>query len=152
MGRSLDASLAYGYDLHDPDDTRIREVTEYGSPNVDWHDPDGEESFADAVIRRLYESIPDAPQVEYDFQRQDVVKERLGVWFVFSGTDEHTGHLLVAGEGPSAYCGAKTVDPAALVQMAAEGGWDAKLAAAVSALGITPTQDGPRWLIFPYYG
>jgi hypothetical protein len=30
--------------------------------------------------------------------------------------------------------------------------WDRMLAEALAALGITPLQDGPKWLVFPSYG
>ncbi len=142
MGRSLDADLAYGYNLEDPDTVRIREVGEWGTPTVDWYDPDGDESFVDALMRRLYEQVPDADPVEYDWQRADVVKKRLGVWWVTCGTEESTGHILVAGEGPSAYYGTTPLDLAELAEAPVRGGWDEKLAAALVVLGITPHPGG----------
>jgi hypothetical protein len=30
--------------------------------------------------------------------------------------------------------------------------WDVQLATALSALDLKPTQDRPRWLVFPFYG
>lgn len=153
MGRSLDASVVYGYDLSDPDTVRIREVDEYDTPtSLDWYDSGGEESFTKAVIRRLYESIPDAEPVEYDWQRDRMVRERLGVWFVHAGADEYETDILVAGEGPEAHWGSAVLDLDELRDRPAVEGWDAKLAAALAALGITPTQDRPRWLVYPSYG
>jgi hypothetical protein len=31
-------------------------------------------------------------------------------------------------------------------------GWPGKLLIVLEMLGLTPTQDGPKWLVFPSYG
>ncbi len=80
------------------------------------------------------------------------MKERLGVWWVHSGTEDSSGGILVAGEGPDAYWGAEPVDVAELATRPAAEGWDGRLVAAIAVLGVTPTQDQPRWLVFPSYG
>ena len=44
------------------------------------------------------------------------------------------------------------VDFAALEQARTEGDWDAKLAHAIQALGVTPKQERPKWLLVSYWG
>ena len=44
------------------------------------------------------------------------------------------------------------LDPAELTIRPVAEGWDAKVVTALTALGITPTQDCPKWLVYPSYG
>jgi hypothetical protein len=44
------------------------------------------------------------------------------------------------------------IDMASLAVEPETNGWDEKLRAALTALGITPTQQQPRWLLCSYWG
>ncbi|WP_426513143.1 hypothetical protein ACPPVO_22455 [Dactylosporangium sp. McL0621] len=59
--------------------------------------------------------------------------------------------MLIASGSEREACNADVLllDPAELA--ADRPDWDAALAAALDALGITPNQGGPAWLVFPSY-
>lgn len=171
----LEAHLAYGYNLGFDGEFRIAERGEYDQPNLPWFrtedpdDPDADvdypdDTFDDALILALYEQIPDAPAVtvyedgEKDtYEAEKLVREFFGVTVRKSGGDGEPGFVLAIYEPEHEF--GNSVDwaevmPLDLKQLAAlpaAGGWDAKLARVVEILGITPTQDRPRWLVYPTY-
>lgn len=166
MGVSTDGILAYGYDLGDGDQWNLKEAEQsesnpYGYLKLSWYDDENEEitdedgtepGVIELMVRRLYESIPDAPEAKYDFQREEVVKDRLGVWFESHCSDEApmwilTAHVVTARRGYP-----QVLDLADLVDQAWTGGWDLKLAHALAVLDITPTQEKPTWLLASYWG
>lgn len=164
MGSNPEACLAYGYDLGTDDDPQIAERGEYGF-KLDWLDnADGKDedadihpTFPDVAEDRLLASVGFA---ETDYRvagyhdRRRAAQEALGVDIEFSGGHDVPGYILAAVESKRSVQWAETMaldldamrDPARLAD------WDAKLASAVAALGITPKQDQPRWLVFPFYG
>ena len=96
--------------------------------------------------------IPDAPPVEWSWQRDEVVKERLGVWFESHCSGDYPMYVL-ATAAFQAYRGyAEVVDVDRLRDDPVAGGWDAKLAEALRVLEVTPTQEKPSWLLVSYWG
>lgn len=135
MGSSPRAHLAYGYDLGTSEDFKAVERGEYGSPDVPWAPDDAwAYTFADALEKQL----PDARAVSVEF----------------SGADDSTGWMLVAADSKRTvdWTDALTLDLYEMDGRPSVAGWNTALAEAIEALGITPTQDGPRWLVFPSYG
>ncbi len=163
MGMNASAHLAYGYDLGSEDDFKAAERSEYGSPKLPWYDPEEDDEddseptgeFSELAMRVLLDSIGFterwAEGTGY-FDRERAAEKQLGVEFTFSGSSEYPGWLLVAkgSDRNVSWAEAMTLDPAELAADRPE--WDARLAAALTALGITPTQDGSAWLVFPSYG
>lgn len=164
MGSNPSAHLAYGYDLGSEEDFKAAERGEYGSPKLPWYDTDDEDDedddseptgdFPELAERVLLESIGFTEtdwSADGYFERERAAKARLGVEFTFSGGDV-PGWILIASGSEQSVDWAETIllNPAELAMARTD--WDAKLAAALATLGITPTQDGPGWIVFPSYG
>lgn len=135
MGSNPRACLAYGYDLGSYEDFRAAERDEYGAPKLPWLDEDASTyAFGDAAEKLL----TDQPGIRLDY----------------SGSDESTGWVLVVdtSERSVEWSEVMTLNVPELECRPAEEGWDDKLNAALTALGITPTQQGASWLVYPSYG
>lgn len=185
MGSDPEARLAYGYDLGNADQWFLAEANgEYGELDLPWWPDDEDEdtdlpSFETAVMNALYAAIPDPPPADGDYDREKAARAHWGVKVVSSGNleNDYVGNLLVAaGSDTDAngrrrsveWCETLPLDLDELAAAPAAGGWDAKLGAAVAALGITPVREapdatgpirdrakvptGPRWLMYPLYG
>lgn len=162
MGQSTNGILAYGYDLGSADSGfNVAEVGEYGELNVPWFDSDSEETedeegetldVTSAITRRLYESIPNAPVAKWDWDREKVVKETLGVWLEAYCSGDYSMWILTTHEITVYRGDTKVIDLAALDTQRAAESWDVKLAHALSVLGLTPTQEKPSWLLASYWG
>lgn len=160
MGMNVDATLVYGYDLGSMDDFKATERGEYGSPVLPWlsddEDAEDEQGFADAAETVLLASVGFDEEWTEDsdgfYARQRAAQERLGVDFEYSGSHDFAGYILhaVGSKRTASWAETITLDPAEIALPRPD--WDAKLTAALTALGITPTQTGPRWLVFPFYG
>lgn len=164
MGMSADAHLAYGYDLGSGEDFKAAERGEYGEPKLPWLTDDDEEGehddFEDAATKLLLASAgfteewaPEAAEGGY-YDRKRVAEERHGIDFDYSGHSDYVGWMLIAqgSERSVEWDEAMALDLAELAALPGHHGWDEKLAAALKTLGITPTQDGPKWLVYPSYG
>ena len=125
-------------------------------------------------MNRLYALIPNPPAAEDDYDREKAAEAHWGVEVVSSGNiqDDHTGEVLIAigsdktTDGHSRtveWSETMTLDLDELAAAPTANGWDAKLTAAIAALGITPVREtrggdgdkepvGPQWLVFPSYG
>jgi hypothetical protein len=162
MGVSTDAILAYGYDLGGGDEWQVRELDEYGGLIPDtggWvPDPETEDDYdlIELAERHLLnasgftETYEDGRK-DY-FARERAAKESLGVEFETYCSDESPMYLLAAKVLTVAR---GYVEDAAAFILAAEQArpeMDAKLRAAVEALGVTPVQDEPKWLLVSYWG
>lgn len=170
MGSSPRAHLAYGYDLGTSEDFQAAEHGEYGQPKLPWLTDDDEggerESFAEGVERLLlaaagFVEIPWEIRKDYDeaarrdyYDAKHEAEKQHGVELAFSGAYDYAGWMLIAkGSDRSVeWSEAMEVDLDELTNRPAYEGWDTKLADALTVLGITPTQSGPKWLIFPSYG
>jgi hypothetical protein len=155
MGMDPEARLAYGYDLGTFEDFKATPRSEYGGPELPWLDEDSTD-LAAAAEPILLASVGFTEEWtagnEGFFDRQCAAEEALGVDFDFAGTHDYPAFLLVAkgSQRSVEWADSMTLDPAEIAT--ARPDWDVKLAAALTALGITPTQDGPKWLVFPFYG
>jgi hypothetical protein len=157
MGSTARACLAYGYDLDTSEDFRAAQVDEYGAPDLPWYDDEeqdddeGERGFVEQLFNHLYSQIPNPVPAEYDFRRQQVAEGYYGITVESSGYCENPGDLLVAkgSERDVAWAEAMPLDVTELECRPVEEGWDAKLDAALTVLGITPTQPAPQWLVYP---
>jgi hypothetical protein len=162
MGTSTNATLVYGYhfgsgespELHECDET---EANEYGYFKASWWDAENEEpcgddnDLFDVMMHRLFDSL-EAPEVEYGWERADVVKERMGVWFESHCSGEYPMWVLCTAEFTAYRGDAKLVDVARLAADPVEKGWDAKLAEALRILDVHPRQESPGWLLVSYWG
>ena len=137
MGTTTDAILAYGYDLGGSDGWAIREIDEYDSldpAKFAWYDDENDDDFQEQAERHLLAS------------------EVLGVQFETYCSDSAPMHLLAAKVITVRRGNCEVLDLPALSAMPAEHGWDDKLRAACQALGITPTQASPGWVLVSYWG
>ncbi|GAA0493831.1 hypothetical protein Ade02nite_21070 [Paractinoplanes deccanensis] len=158
MGMNVDATLAYGYDLGTDEDPKFAEKGEYGQPELPWFDSEaedddeGEKGFVEQMFNHLYAQIDNPPPAEYDFQRQKIAEEHYGIGVQHSGSHEYTGYILTVPDIQESVDWSDTLalDPAVISEPRPE--WDARLATVIRILGITPTQDGLKWLVFPSYG
>lgn len=156
MGADPEARMAYGYDLGTVEDFKAAERGEYGSPALPWFDEDDEDGFEDKAEKLLLTSVGFTETWSREntgfHAREREAKARLGVEFDRCGTYEYPGWVLIAsGSARSVeWAQTMTVNPAEIGAPRPE--WDEKLASALKALGITPTQDGPKWLAYPFYG
>ena len=156
MGQSTNAVLAYGYDLGSGEEWKIAEVGEYGDLAVDWFDEDHEDGFLGQAERRLLnasgftETYEDGKD-DY-FAREGEAKERLGVEFESYCSGEYPMYVLATKVITVRRGYSEVLDLPALMAEPAEHGWDDKLTAALTALGITPKQEQPGWVLCSYWG
>lgn len=155
MGMTATAHLVYGYDLGSSEEFRAEQRGEYGGPDLPWFDEDEHDGFAGEAEKVLLASAGfTEARAESDgyWERERAAKAQVGVEFASTGHVDLPGWVLHATGSERAVAWSETMvlDPAELAQARPE--WDVKLAAALTALGITPTQVVPRWLIFPSYG
>jgi len=134
MGTSTDAILAYGYDLGEWN--KIEGAGEFGENlTLPWLDDDSDDSYREQAERCLLTS-----------------KAHLGVKFETYCSDQVPMEILAAKVITVSRGDCETLDLAALMAEPAEHDWDDKLRAACEALGITPTQEQPGWLLVSYRG
>lgn len=157
MGRTIKAELHYGYNLGDDEDGfQFAEVDEeYGiTPTMPWWDEDGDdlaEQGKEQLLRTAGFSY-DGPHDDAYYDRYRAAMANLGVTFERTGYEGGMTLLVAAGREYTAYTGDHTeIDPAAM-NTAADAAADEALATALQALGITPKQDKPAWLLTCYYG
>jgi hypothetical protein len=158
MGQSTDALLVYGYHLGGDDGGWLVEgAGEYGElPQLDWHDSEDDEAdFGTDVELRLLASVG---FTETDWRadgyhdRERAAKARLGVTLETHCSGSYPGYLLIA-KGITAHRGdVESIDFAELAAEVQQAGADAKLRAALDALGLTPKQEQPGWLLCSYWG
>jgi hypothetical protein len=157
MGVSTSAKLIYGYRLKTDDEWLVREKHDENSDlwglKLDWLDDD--DDFQDKAEDRLlaavgfedsgYDTDPDGWRA-----RRRAARQQVGVEFEYGGYE--LGDLLLAAKTYTIDLGeAKTIDPAELVTASGEKA-NTKLRWALEVLGLTPTQDGPAWLLTPCRG
>lgn len=154
MGQSTNGMLVYGYDLGGPEDGwKVAEAGEYGEWMPSWSTEDSD-IITDAE-KALMASVGFTEtdwRAEGYFDREREAKARLGVEFESYCSADYPLWVLAACVITVYRGDAKEVDLAALEAQRTQEEWDAKLAAAVQALGIEPTQDGPRWMLVSYWG
>jgi hypothetical protein len=158
MGQATDAILAYGYDLGEGF-SNIRGLGRYGElPPLTWWDPEHDEDLAETAKRHLLKEIAGFTEVWEDgregyFTREREAEARLGVVLkTYCCSDSCPMYLLAAYVTTVNRGDVEAVDPLDLAQRPEANGWDQNLQVALTALGITPTQDQPRWLLCSYWG
>lgn len=162
MGTSTDAKLIFGYHFGAEEGLLLREAQEsdsspYGLLKTDWFDGNAgidddreSEDFFEAATKRLYDSIDGAPPAEDDWDRQGVVKERLGVWFESHCSVDYPMYVLATKVYTACRGDADVVNLPELTDGIGE--WTARLAHALSVLGVTPTEERPEWLLCSDWG
>jgi len=157
MGTSTNGVLAYGYDLNNGDGWLIQEVGEYGEPRLDWYDDSEEaEGFVTQATEKLLADVAGFTETDWRidgyFDRKREAERLLGVEFEHYCHSEYPMYVLAAhvitvhrGDSKLLYLDELAADPE-------RKGWNAKLAAAVAALGITPKQTEPGWILCSYWG
>ncbi len=154
MGQSTNGMLGYGYDLGgDEGGWKVAEAGEYGEWMPSWSTEDGD--VREDAERRLLASVGFTEtdwRAEGYYDRKRAASSRLGVEMEAYCSGDYPMWLLAAAVITVYRGDCKVVDFAALEAQRVDDEWDAKLAAAVEALGIEPTQDGPRWLLVSYWG
>jgi hypothetical protein len=160
MGSSSSAVLAYGYDLGGEDEGwKFAECGEFGElPPLPWHQPYDEggpdEDFDDAVMRRLLAEVagftevwsPGAAPGFMDRRHQAAARLDVSIetYGYHNGSSLLVAHALSVGD-----FGARALPRGfAAVDYAA---WDSALAGALSALGLTPLQEQPAWILASAY-
>lgn len=155
MGTSTDGVLAYGFNLGgDEGGWEITEADEYGEWVPDWHDEEEEDLVSDAETHLLRSAgfAETDYKAEGYYDRKREAEARVGVELVSYCSDEFPMYVLAA-HTLTAYRGdVKAIDFAALEQKRVDEGWDEKLRAACEALGATPKQGQPKWLLVSYWG
>src|SRR5688572_25257756 len=160
MGTSHYAKLVYGYHLGAEESLELAEVKadpdgylrtswyDYATTmNDDFEKIEGTLDPLEAITKRLFDSIPDGPICEWDWQRADAVKEHLGVWLEPHCNVDYPMWILATAAPTVSYGDVEAIDPAAFAEAPAAGGWDAKLAHALAVLELTPVQKAPAWLL-----
>jgi hypothetical protein len=154
MGMNPRAKLVYGYALGgDEGGWEVQEAGEYGQWEPDWLNAENDDLITDAekVLLASVGFTETDWEAEGYFDRQRAAEKRLGVTFVPHG-GEFSCWALVCHEITVEWGEAAEVDLTSLMAAVGEGGWDAKLAAAVEALGATPKQGRPSWLLLAFWG
>ncbi|WP_045746405.1 hypothetical protein [Actinoplanes rectilineatus] len=159
MSDDPEARLAYGITLYSGEAARVAEVGKWGEITVGWYDSDAG-GLSEQLFSRLYDLIPDAPALEYAWQKEDPARDHWGVDLVRSGTWDYSGWILVATRGPGETYPYASVEWSDVMELDLDAlahedrlpDWDARITAAITALEITPTQTTPKWLVFPFYG
>jgi len=157
MGTSTNGILAYGYNLGgDEGGWQIAEAGEYGDWEPPWFpDEDEDNDFMSAAMRVLRASVGFTEtdwRADGYFDRQRDADARIGVELESYCSGDYPMWLLAA-QVITVYRGdVQHIDFPSLLAAQVEGGWDTKLAAAVAALGITPKQERPGWMLVSYWG
>lgn len=155
MGISTNGMLVYGYNLGgDEGGWKVKETDEYDCLTLPWWDDDSDD-FASEVEARLLASVgfteewsPDSGY--YDRKRAAQAKVHVSLESYCSG--EYPMWILAAHEITVWRGDVKVIDFDKLQTQAQAQDWDAKLSAAIDALGITPLQAFPEWLLVSYMG
>lgn len=166
MGQSTNAMIVYGYHFGSDEGWLLAESAEaetnpYGYLKTEWwggeaeeenEDEDDETGVIARMTRRLFDSIPDAPEVRWSWQHADAVKERLGIWFESHCSGEYPMWILATYEKTACRGDADLIDFDALKAQRDAEGWDAKLAAALEVLAVHPLQEQPGFILASYWG
>lgn len=156
MGTSTNAILVYGYDLGSDEEWRVEGAGEYGElPPLEWYDEDSEDDFAEQAQNRLLAVLAGFTETDWQadgyYDRQREAEQRLGVEFAYYCSGEYPMYILAAKVITVHRGDIKVVDPPSLVQDPLKSDWNDKLNVAVAALGLTPKQQRPEWLLCSYW-
>lgn len=167
MGASSNGILAYGYDLGGGHEAwKVREVDQYGSLRTDWYNPDaalarfgddeedtddGDEELTafEALIKVLYDAIPDLQDPGPYPDREEQVARHYEVAFVAHGDGYNfpQKRILAAYHVAPEYGESEPLDLAELQARAVVDDWDGKIAKVLETAGLHPVTDRPTWLL-----
>ncbi|ATY17139.1 hypothetical protein CU254_41930 (plasmid) [Amycolatopsis sp. AA4] len=160
MGDTASATLAYGYDLGGGEDGwKVEQAEDYEQPKVPWYDPetedeDEDEDIIEAAERRLLATLGGFTETDRHADgyrdRKKAAEKSLGVEFVMHGDRYSTCYALATTTIDVQAGDATPVNPAELSDPADLTRRDRRLADALGALGLTPLEDRPRWLLLAY--
>jgi len=162
MGTSTNAMLIYGYDLGSEEKWLLEGAGEWGEfPKVDWYDSESEdgedEGFYEAVEDRLLRVIGGFTETDWQaegyFDRKREARKKLGGVEIETHCSGDYPMYVLSAKRITAYRGdVETIDFIALEAEVQESDADAKLQAALDALGVRPLQAQPKWLLCSYWG
>lgn len=164
MGQSTDAMLMYGYHLGGDDaGWEVEETDEYGAldaSQIPWvldeeHEEGTDFDLVEEAGALLMASVGFTEtdwRAEGYYDREKAAKAELGVTIKTHCSGVTPMYVLAAHCVTARRGHVDEIDFEALSREVAEKAADAKLAAALQALGITPKQDNPRWLLCSYWG
>ena len=152
MSQSTDGLLAYGYDLGCSEEWKVREATgEYGELVLPWYTEEDDEGeggeggdFPDAAQKTL-RAAGGFTGDGYDGRRE--ADERTGVTIETYCSDGYPMYVLSA---KTLEAGRGDIIDATESLGADRSAWDERLAWALKALGLTPVQEKPAWLLCSY--
>lgn len=159
MGVASDGILTYGIKLGSSEDGwAIAEVDEWGQWEPDWYneeDDEAEEGLIEAASQKLLAAngfAEDFAVSDGYFERKRQAEARVGIDFKLYCHFEYPMYVLSAHSITANRGDAIEIDWAALEQRRVAEDWDGKLRAACEVLGITPTQEQPKWLLVSLMG
>jgi hypothetical protein len=134
MGQSTNAILVYGYHLGGGDEEwAVAETDDAGELTATWYTDDEDDDVIEAVTEQLRGKVK-------------------GVKIEAYQSGSYPVYLLAAHVTTVHRGGLEEIDPMDLQYRPAAQDWDAKLRTALGILGLTPTQERPRWLLCSYWG
>lgn len=160
MGIHANGILAYGYDLGGPEDGwKIEGVDEYGAFATDWYDNEDEENDLDdfgsgaegqlLIAAGFTETGPEAPGY---YERQRAARDGIGVEITSYCSYDYPSYILAAKVIDASSGSTEPVDLNQLLDAMILQNYNEKLAAALKALNIKPTQECPQWLLASHLG
>ncbi|ATY17133.1 hypothetical protein CU254_41900 (plasmid) [Amycolatopsis sp. AA4] len=153
---TADAILAYGYDLGgDERGWKVEETDDHGHPAIAWHDIDGDkDNFVEEATGRLLAALAGFTETDQHadgyHDRRKAAEKSLDVHIVRHGDPNDTSYALATSSVSVEEGDSMPLNPAELFDPADLELRNRRLAAALAALGITPRQDRPQWLVLAY--
>ncbi|SFQ31866.1 hypothetical protein [Amycolatopsis rubida] len=136
----------------------MKQIDENKRLTAHWYDgcDDDEIGFALQADRHLLTQLTDLEEIGCwsvgELFLDEAVDRHLGVAITLYGDSANRSYILAAKVSYALKPNPEPVDPAALADRADLDPRHRQLAAALDALGLTPLQDRPQWLIAHYYG
>lgn len=155
MSQSTNGLLVYGYDLGSEEKWKVREWDdEEYVLNVPWIDSDAEEvtDWGEALARQVVTAWNAARGTTYNpgkWSDQEDVLKLAGIEFETYCSDSYPMYVLCAAEASETAYRGKCIDVTGKIA-ASRPAWDEQLAWALAALGMTPLQGKPAWLLCSY--
>ncbi|WP_159401197.1 hypothetical protein [Streptomyces sp. NRRL B-24484] len=148
-----DARLDFGFALGgDESGWQVAEVDAYGALLADWARVDDGTPLEEAGERVLLAAAgfaPDPATGGSRWRQQEEALQRQGVRIVVHGHVDFPSYVLAAHSIEAERGHWAAVDFAELEARARAEDWAGRLRAALAALGLTPAQAYPAWLLAP---
>jgi hypothetical protein len=154
-GSTADGIVAYGFDLGGGyADWKIKEIDEEGNLKLPWLDEsDGDEIEALFLDHLVHESgtAPDPDAPNYSALLREAVTV-LGIQVVAYGDLDEPSYLLATRSIDTCLSACVALNLAVMQSEVRGGDYNRKLQEACAALGITPLQEQPAWLLVSDFG